>query len=97
MAALFQLVQLLLRLLIYTFIGKGVLALLVGTSYRDNTVWRFFDSITSPVWRLTRCLTPSRIPDTAIAWLAVLLLLALNLCLYMFFYSQGWIAPSPDK
>lgn len=93
MYALFQVVQLLLRLLVYTFIGKGLLALLAGNRYRENTVWRFFDAITRPLWRLTRAVTPRFIDDIAIAYLAVLLLVALNIGLYMLFHSQGWITP----
>mgnify|MGYP001083303153 CR=1 FL=1 len=91
--ALFQVIQLGLRLLIYTFIGKGLLALMAGAKHRDNVVWRFFDAVTRPVWRLTRALAPRRIDDAAIAWLAVFLLLALNLGLYMLFHHQGWIVP----
>ncbi|MDD3528317.1 MAG: hypothetical protein PHS77_00430 [Gallionellaceae bacterium] len=91
--ALFQVAQLLLRLLIYTFIGKGLLALLAGPKHRDNAIWRLFDAVTRPVWRLTRAITPRRIHDAAIAWLAVFLLLALNLALYMLFHSQGWLTP----
>lgn len=90
--ALFQLIQLGLRLLIYTFIGKGVLALLAGQAYRENPVWRLFDAITRPVWRMTRKVTPGFVGDAAIAWLAVCLLIVLNLGLYMLFYSQGWLA-----
>ena len=93
MYALFQVVQLVLRLLVYTFIGKGLLALLAGKAYRDNVVWRFFDAVTRPAWRLTRAVAPRFIHDAAIAWLAVLLLVALNIGLYMLFYSQGWITP----
>ncbi|MDD4882624.1 MAG: hypothetical protein PHR30_06450 [Gallionellaceae bacterium] len=93
MYALFLVVQLIVRLLIYTFIGKGLLALLAGPVYRDNVVWRFFDAVTRPVWWLTRVLTPRFVHDAAIAWLAVLLLIALNIGLYMLFYSQGWITP----
>lgn len=94
MYALFQIIQLLIRLLIYTFIGKGLLALLVGGRYRENTVWRFFDAITRPIWRLTRAISPRFIDDIAIAYLAVFLLIALNIGLYMYFHSQGWITLS---
>lgn len=93
MYAVFQIVQLLLRLLIYTFIGKGLLALMAGANYRENPVWRLFDTVTRPVWRLTRVLTPRFIRDPAIGPLAVFLLIALNLGLYMLFYSQGWLTP----
>lgn len=83
--------QMLIRLLIYTFIGQGLLALLAGPAYRENVVWRFFDAITRPAWRLTRGLAPRSIGDRAIAPLAVVLLLLANIGLYMLFYSQGWI------
>jgi uncharacterized protein YggT (Ycf19 family) len=93
MYALFQIVQLVLRLLIYTFIGKGLLAFLAGQAYRNNVVWRFFDAITRPVWRLTRAITPRFVGDGAITFLAVLLLIIVNIGLYMFFHNQGWITP----
>lgn len=91
--ALFQVIQLLIRLLVYTFIGKGLLALVAGARYRENAVWRLFDAVTRPVWRLTRAIAPRCVRDAAIAWLAVFLLLAINLALYMLFYSQGWLMP----
>ncbi|TCJ12829.1 YggT family protein [Parasulfuritortus cantonensis] len=91
--ALFQVIQLILRLLIYTFIGKGLLALLAGPGYRDNAVWRFFEAVTRPAWRLTRTLAPRFVRDGAIAWLAVFLLILANLCLYMLFHYLGWLTP----
>lgn len=91
--ALFQVGQMFLRLLIYTFIGKALLALLAGANYRANPVWRLFDVVTRPVWRLTRAVAPRRVPDAAIGLLSVILLIALNLGLYMLFHAQGWIAP----
>src|SRR5512135_382395 len=91
--AVFQVAQLLLRLLIYTFIGQGLLAVLVGPRHRDNPVWRLFDTVTRPVWRLVRAGAPRFVPDRAVAWLAVALLVALNLALYMFFHSRGWLVP----
>ena len=93
MYSLFQIIQLMLRLLVYTIIGKGLLARLAGSQYQDNFIWRFFDTITRPIWRLTRAITPGFVADAAISFLAVLLLIALNLGLYMLFYSQGWITP----
>lgn len=90
--ALFQVLQMALRLLAYTFIGKGLLALMVGPAHGENVVWRFLDAITRPVWRLTRRLAPGFIGDRAIAPLAVLLLLLCNLGLYMLFHALGWIS-----
>lgn len=94
MYALFQIVQLLIRLLVYTFIGKSVLALMLGEGHRNNPVWRLFEAVTRPVWRLARAVTPRFVPDSAISVLAVCLLIALNLGLYVFFYQQGWITPA---
>jgi hypothetical protein len=91
MYALFQVMQMLIRLLIYTFIGKGLLVLLAGPAYQENVVWRFLDAVTRPVWLLTRRLAPGCIGDRAIAPLAVVLLILSNLGLYMLFHAQGWI------
>jgi uncharacterized protein YggT (Ycf19 family) len=95
MTDLFLIVQMVIRLLIYTIVGKGVLALLAGPGYRSNVVWRFFDVITRPIWRLTRAIAPHFIGDAAIGFLAVLLLIAINIGLYMVFHSQGWLTPPP--
>jgi len=91
--ALFQVSQMFIRLLIYTFIGKALLTVLAGANYRANPVWRLFDAVTRPVWRLTRTIAPGWVHDTAIGLLSVVLLIALNLGLYMLFHSLGWIAP----
>ncbi len=91
--ALFQLIQLLLRLLIYTFVGKALLVLLAGAGYRTNPVWRLFDKATAPVRAVVRWLAPHRLSERWFDLLAILLLLTLNLILYMAFYSQGWISP----
>ena len=91
--ALFQVSQMFIRLLIYTFIGKAPLTVLAGANYRANPVWRLFDAVTRPVWRLTRAITPRLVADAAIGLLSVLLLIILNLGLYMLFHALGWIAP----
>ena len=93
MYALFQVMQLLIRLLIYTFIGQGLLTLLAGARYRENPVWRFFNAITRPIWRLVRTVTPRFVGDGAIGFVAVVLMIALNIGLYMVFHNQGWITP----
>ncbi len=95
MLELFLIIQMAIRLLIYTFIGQGVLALLAGPGYRSNVVWRFFDVITRPIWRLTRAIAPRFVGDAVIGFLAVLLLIAVNIGLYMTFHSQGWLTPPP--
>lgn len=91
--AIFQVVQLLLRLVIYTFIGQGLLGLILGPRRQENGVWLAMDKLTRPFWRLTRRLIPGFIGDRAIAPLAIAGLLTLNLALYMAFHALGWIAP----
>jgi uncharacterized protein YggT (Ycf19 family) len=95
MYGLYQVIQLLLRLIVYTYLGKGLLVLLAGANYRENPVWRMFDAITRPPWKLVRAVTPRLVPDAAIAPLTIFLLITINLGLYMLFYSQGWITPPP--
>ncbi|MFZ5482953.1 MAG: hypothetical protein ACOZB0_01875 [Pseudomonadota bacterium] len=90
--ALFQGLQMLLRLWVYSLLGQGLLAWLAGPGYRDNAIWRLFNGVTWPVRRLTRALLPARVPDRMIGPFAVLFLLGLNLALYMLFHSQGWLA-----
>ena len=89
--SLFQVVQLLLRLLIYTFLGQGVLGLMLGPRRLENGVWQAMDKLTRPLWRLTRRLTPAFIGDRAISLLTLCGLLAVNLALYMVFHALGWI------
>lgn len=93
MYSVFQIAQLVIRLIIYTFIGKGLLAILAGANYRENFIWRFFDTLTRPFWKLTRLIAPKFIHDATISYLTVFLLIALNVGMYMFFFSQGWITP----
>ena len=94
MYAAYQVIQLILRLLVYTFIGKWLLRRLAGPGYRANPVWRLFDIVTRPIWRFTRMIMPAIVPDSAIGAVTILLLLAANLALYMLFFSQGWLDPT---
>jgi hypothetical protein len=91
MFQVYQIIQIIIRVLIYTFIGQGALAVMIGARRSENFVYRFFSQITYPVWKLTRLITPRFIPDQQVGFFAVFLLLVLNVALYMFFYAQGWI------
>jgi uncharacterized protein YggT (Ycf19 family) len=91
MFKVYQLLSLALGALTWTLIGRGILALLLGERRRDNLVYRFFSGITSPLFRLSRLLSPPFVADAHLGYVALFLLLALRLALYMLFYSQGWI------
>lgn len=95
MYALYQILSLLISALMWTLIGQGVLALILGERRAQNFVYRFMATITWPMMRLTRILTPRLVLDRHLGWVAVLLLLFLRLALYMFFYAQGWIPTLP--
>lgn len=91
MFKLFQIIQLILGALMWTLIGQGILALMLGQKRSTNFIYRFFGQITRPVFKLTRLLSPKFIADTHIGFLAFLLLILLRLAVYMFFSYNGWI------
>jgi hypothetical protein len=91
MFTLYQLLSLALGVLMWTLIGRGALALLLGERRRENFVYRFFAGITAPLFRLTRLVTPGFVADAHLGLVALFLILALRIGLYMLFYSQGWI------
>jgi hypothetical protein len=65
-------------------IGQGVLHLLAGPTREQNVFYRVLNTITRPVWKLTRVITPRFVPDQHIGvasfflvaglWLALTLL-----------------------
>ncbi len=91
MFALYQILSLLIGVLMWTLIGQGLLALILGERRQQNFVYRFMAAITRPVLWLTRLVTPRLVLDRHLGWLALFLLLLLRVALYMFFYAQGWI------
>lgn len=91
MFTLFNLIQLVLGILMYTMIGQGLLALLLGEGRDKNAVYLFITKLTRPAWKVTRFITPRFIVDRHIALLTFLLLIVLRVVIYMVFYSQGWL------
>ena len=63
------------------FLGQGVLWLLAGAKRDQNIVYNLFKTITSPVTRATRAITPRVIIDAHIGLVAFFLLLVLWLAL----------------
>lgn len=91
MFKLFQILLLIDGVFMWTLIGQGLLGLLVGAKREANFIYRFMSLITRPVWKLTRIITPKFVGDAYIGLIAIFLLLALRLVLYMVFSYYGWI------
>ncbi len=91
MFQLYQLLSLALGVLMWTLIGQGLLAVMIGRQRDQNFVYRFFAAITRPLLRLTRWLTPGFVADAHLGFVALFLVLAARVGLYMLFFSQGWI------
>ena len=59
------------------FLGQGVLWVIAGAKREENFVYKLFKTLTSPVFRATRLITPRVILDrhlwmVALFWLVVL-------------------------
>ena len=59
------------------FLGQGVLWLLAGARRDQNLVYNLFKTLTSPVTRATRAITPRIIIDAHIGLVAFFLLMVL--------------------
>lgn len=93
MFTLFQIVQIVLGLWMWTYIGRGALALLAGERRRHNPVYRALTLVVWPVDWLTRRITPAFVLDRHIPGLALLLVVAARVGVYAVFYTQNWIPP----
>ena len=59
------------------FLGQGVLWVLAGAKRDQNIVYNLFKTLTSPVTRVTRAITPRIIIDAHIGLVAFFLLMVL--------------------
>ena len=59
------------------FLGQGVLWVIAGAKRDQNLVYKLFKTLTSPVTRVTRAITPRVIIDAHIGLVAFFLLLVL--------------------
>jgi hypothetical protein len=59
------------------FLGQGVLWLVAGAKRGENVVYRLFQTLTSPVTRVTRLITPRVVLDQHIGLVAFFLLMVL--------------------
>ena len=66
------------------FLGQGVLWLLAGAKREQNMVYGLFRTLTSPVTRVARAITPRIIVDAHIGLVAFFLLMVLWVALTAF-------------
>jgi len=66
------------------FFGQGVLWVIAGSKRDQNIVYKLFKTVTSPVTRFTRIITPRVIIDAHIGLVAFFLLIVLWLILTAF-------------
>jgi len=66
------------------FLGQGLLWVLAGSKREENVVYKLFKTITSPVTRATRLVTPRIIIDAHIGLVAFFLLMVLWVVLTAF-------------
>jgi hypothetical protein len=66
------------------FMGQGVLWVIAGAKRDRNMVYNLFKTVTSPVTRLTRAITPRIVIDAHIGLVAFFLLLVIWLVLTVF-------------
>jgi ABC-type uncharacterized transport system permease subunit len=58
----------------FALLGQGVLYLFAGANREQNFFYRILKTITQPVWRVARLITPRVIVDRHIGYVAFLLL-----------------------
>jgi hypothetical protein len=59
------------------FLGQGVLWVIAGAKREQNLIYKLFRTLTSPVTRVTRAITPRVIIDAHIGLVAFFLLMVL--------------------
>jgi hypothetical protein len=66
------------------FLGQGILWVIAGSKREQNLVYKLFKTLTSPVTRATRAITPRVIIDAHIGLVAFFLLLVIWVALTAF-------------
>ena len=65
------------ELLLLVMLGQGLLYVLAGASRQSNVVYRMFATVTQPIMKVARFVTPRFIVDQHIGFVAFFLLLVL--------------------
>ncbi|MGE4252660.1 MAG: YggT family protein [Parvibaculaceae bacterium] len=84
----FHLPNFVLAAVMYTLIGRLLLSFFVPAGWQ-NYIWRAFVTITEPVARTVRLVTPSILPTPVVLVFSVLWLMLLRLALVAGFGSLG--------
>ena len=66
----------LIEVLLLVLLGQGILYLFAGQRRQENVVYRAFATVTAPIMKATRFLTPRFIVDQHIGYVAFFLLAA---------------------
>ena len=72
------------ELLLLVLLGQGLLYVLAGASRHTNLVYRMFATVTAPIMKTTRFVTPRFIVDQHIGFLALFFLLVIEAVLIVF-------------
>ena len=65
------------EVLLLVLFGQGVLFILAGGTRHDNLFYKMFVTVTKPIFKVTRAITPRFIVDQHIGFVAFFLLLVL--------------------
>lgn len=66
------------------FLGQGILWVIAGAKRAENLIYKLFQTLTSPVTRVTRFITPRVVLDQHIGMVAFFLVLLLWVALLVF-------------
>jgi uncharacterized protein YggT (Ycf19 family) len=84
----FHLPNLLLAALIYTLIGRYILSLFFAPD-SDKVIWRTFKTLSDPVVRVVRGVTPRVVPDGLVVVFAIAWLFAVRMMLLLTVFAAG--------
>ena len=87
----FHIPNFILAAVMYTLMGRLLLGFFVPDDW-DNYIWRFFKTITDPVLRMVRTITPSILTQPVVIIFAVLWLMTLRVGYLVLLVNFG-IAP----
>jgi YggT family protein len=85
---LFQAPNLLIAAMMYTLLGRAILAIFFDED-SDKTIWRVFQQITQPVVNAVQMVTPLAVPPRVVVFFAVVWMLILRLLLLLGFAFAG--------
>lgn len=79
----FHIPNLLLAAMVYTLIGRYVLELFFASGRQDAVILKVFRSVTDPVVRLVRVITPAVVPNGVVVLFAILWLFAARMVWFL--------------